>query len=404
MPSPLASQNDNAPAEPAGAATRLWVERLSLTNFRNYAHATIELGPEPVVLVGANGAGKTNLMEAVSLLAPGQGLRRAAFPDLARAGGDGAWAVAARIHTRQGQCDIGTGLSANTVGTRTGRVGRVVRIDGEARGSSGVLADYVDAVWVTPSMDGLFTGPASDRRRFLDRLVLCFDPAFRTLAGRFERAMQSRNRLLADGVRNASQFAGFEQVMAEAGTAIAAARVETVAALKSVVEDRKIRDPNSPFPWSTINLDGTLETALAEQAALDVEEAYAKKLAHGRERDRAASRTLEGPHRSDLGIGHGPKAMPARLCSTGEQKALLLGLVLAEAELIARRHDGAAPLLLLDEITAHLDIDRRASLFDEIVRLGAQAWMTGTDAAFFAAIRSRARMFEVAEGAVARIA
>ncbi len=380
---------------------RLWVERLTLTNFRNYASLSLELGPEPVVLVGNNGAGKTNLMEAVSLLAPGQGLRRSSFPDLARAAGNSNWAVAAHMHTRQGITDIGTGLSG-AAPTGSGRVGRIVRIDGESRGSSGLLAEYVDAVWVTPAMDGLFTGPASERRRFLDRLVLCFDPAFRTLAGRFERATQTRNRLLADGVRANAQLGGPERIMAEASAAIAAARVETVAALSSVIADRRERDPGSPFPWSTVRLVGTLETALAEAAAIDVEEAYVERLAAARERDRAAGRTLEGPHRSDLDVTHGPKDMPARLCSTGEQKSLLLGLVLAEAELIARRHDGAAPLILLDEITAHLDADRRAALFDEIVRLSAQAWMTGTDLHAFDGLRGRARLFLINDGKAVR--
>lgn len=395
-------QSDAVAVDASGASTTgelpttaLWVERLTLTDFRNYATAQIATGAEPVVLIGANGAGKTNLIEAVSLLAPGQGLRRAAFPDLARASGAGGWAVAARVNSRLGPADIGTGILAQARASG-GRVGRTVRVDGETRGSSGILADYVDIVWVTPAMDGLFTGPAAERRRFLDRLVLCFDPAFRALAGRFERAMQSRNRLLSDGIRDGSQLAGFEMVMAEAGTAIAAARVETVAALSAVIADRRARDEASPFPWSFVTLEGTLEQELTGTAAVDVEEAYALRLVRERERDRGAGRTLEGPHRTDLVLRHGPKDMPARLCSTGEQKSLLLGLVLAEAELIARRHDGAAPLLLLDEITAHLDCERRAALFAEILRLRTQAWMTGTDAEAFAALRGVARFFSVA--------
>lgn len=380
----------------------LWVERLSLTGFRNYQNLSLEIGPKPVVLVGANGAGKTNLLEAVSLLSPGQGLRRASFPDLARATPDskGTWAVSGLVHSRLGKAQIGTGLAepAHPGRTSPGRVGRTVRVDGETRRSSGILADYVDCVWVTPAMDGLFTGPAAERRRFLDRLVLCFDPAFRTLPGRFERAMQSRNRLLSDGVTQPAQFAAFERVMAETATAIAAARNETVAALASTIEARRKRDPASPFPWSIIALEGTLETELASAAALDVEEAYLRRLASNRERDRAAGRTLEGPHRSDLSVTHGPKTTPARLCSTGEQKSLLLGLTLAEAELIARRHDGAAPLVLLDEITAHLDEERRAALFAEILRLGAQAWMTGTDRSAFVALEGRATLLAVRDG------
>jgi len=379
------------------ATPRLWVERLTLTGFRNYGSAAIASGPEPNVLVGANGAGKTNLLEAVSLLAPGQGLRRAAFPDLARAGGDGSWSVAARVHTHAGALDIGTGLGP---GAAAGRAGRIVRIEGETVGS-GALADYVEAVWVTPAMDGLFTGAGSDRRRFLDRLILCFDPAHGKLAGRFERAMQSRNRLLADGVSDKAQLEGFELQMAEAGVAMAAARMEALQAMRVVIEERRARDPLSPFPWSTLALEGRLETALAEHPAVEIEDGYLRTLRSMRERDRAAGRTLEGPHRSDLAVGHGPKGMPARVCSTGEQKSLLLGLVLAHAELVRQRRDGAAPLLLLDEVTAHLDEDRRAALFSEVLALGAQAWMTGTDLRAFDALRGRARFHRVDEARVA---
>ncbi len=374
--------------------SRIWVERVQLTSFRNYAQALLEVGPQPVVLVGANGAGKTNFLEAISLLAPGTGLRRAAFADIARAGGDGAWAVAARLHARDGAHDVGTGLSP---GGAAERAGRIVRIDGSTA-SSGALADLVEIVWLTPAMDGLFTGPASERRRFLDRLILCFDSAHGTRANRFERAMQSRNRLLADGVCQNAQLAGFELQMAENGVAMAAARVEALAALTGVIAERRMRDAGSPFPWAALAIDGTLEAELASHAAIEVEETYAAQLAETRERDRAAGRTLAGPHRSDLVVEHGPKGMPARLSSTGEQKALLLGLVLAHAELIAARRDGYAPLLLLDEVTAHLDESRRAALFGEIHRLGAQAWMTGTDMAAFAALGAEAQRLTVGDG------
>lgn len=373
---------------------RLFVERLSLNQFRNYTASVIAPGAASIVLAGPNGAGKTNLLEAVSLLVPGQGLRRASYVDVARIGGNGSWAVAARVHTRHGLTDIGTGQQAPQPGIRPS-TGRIVRIDGEPQGGSGVLADYLEAVWLTPSMDGLFTGPASERRRFLDRLVLCFDPGFRTLASRFERATQSRNRLLADGVRDAAQLTSVELVMAEAGTAVAAARFLTITRLCAVIETRRARSAQSPFPWSQVRIGGTLEKELAEKPAVDVEDAYASRLAQSRERDRAAGRTLEGPHRSDLVVHHGPKQMPARLSSTGEQKALLIGLVLAEAELIAERHEGAGPLMLLDEITAHLDEHRRAALFQEILRLGGQAWMTGTDLDAFSALRGHAAFFEV---------
>jgi DNA replication and repair protein RecF len=372
----------------------LWVERLTLSNFRNYAQLAIEAGPEPQVLIGANGAGKTNLLEAVSLLAPGQGMRRAAYPDLARGTGDGGWAVAARTHTHAGPIDIGTGLLAENAASE--RAGRVVRVNGETA-SAGALADYVEVVWVTPAMDGLFTGPGSERRRFLDRLILCFDPGYRTVAARFERAMQQRNRLLADNVREASRFEGLELLMAETGVAIAAARAEAVAALAALMAERTARDPHSPFPAAALALEGALEADLERLPAVEVEDSYIQRLQAGRERDRAAGRTLDGPHRADLLVAHAPKGMPARLCSTGEQKALLIGLILAHAELVSRRRD-SAPILLLDEVTAHLDAERRAALFAEILRLGAQAWMTGTEAQAFAGLSGKARFWHVEDG------
>ena len=210
-------------------------------------------------------------------------------------------------------------------------------------------------------MDGLFTGPASERRRFLDRLILCFDHGYRTIAGRFERAMTSRNRLLADGVRDTAQLSGFELVMAETGIAVAAARLEAVTAMGKIVEKRRERDPNSAFPWSAFRLEGTIEDDLKRLSAVEAEDLCAT-LRETRERDRGAGRTLDGPHRSDLIVAHGPKALEARHSSTGEQKALLLGLVLAHAELLTERQEGAAPILLLDEITAHLDVHRRGAV------------------------------------------
>lgn len=379
----------------------IWVGRLALTNFRNYASAGLDLTPDPVVLLGANGAGKTNLLEAVSLLAPGQGLRRAPFSQLARIGGSGDWAVAARVHTPHGSVDIGTGrLPGHDAPEAASRTGRLVRIDGITQSGSGALADWVEMVWLTPAMDGLFTGPASERRAFLDRLTLCFDPGYRTRAGQFERAMRQRNRLLQDGVEDPARFAGLELIMAETGVATAAARAQAAAALEATIATRRTREPDSPFPWSRIALEGWIEQRLAGEPAVDVEDAYLAALRSGRERDRAASRALVGPHRTDVLVEHGPKAMPAALCSTGEQKALLIGLVLAHAELLAERRDGAAPLLLLDEIAAHLDVSRRAALFRELLRIGAQAWMTGTDRHAFSALENDARFLNVEEGCV----
>lgn len=369
---------------------RLWIERLVLANFRSYAALELALGPDPVVLTGANGTGKTNILEAVSLLAPGQGLRQAPLAELARVSGDGGWSVFARVNGGSGPVDIGTGMSPRTDGERAARL---VRIDGETQTGSGALADVIEMVWVTPATDGLFLGPAGERRRFLDRLILCFDPTHRTRLGHFERAMASRNRLLSEGVSDNARLEGLEIVMAETGIAIAAARAEAVSALATVIARRRERDPASPFPWSRVALDGAVERDLAQRPAVDVEDAYASRLAQVRERDRAAARALDGPHRSDLLVTHGPKDIAAHLCSTGEQKALLLGLVLAHAELVKERRDGVAPLLLLDEVTAHLDVARRAALFDELVRLATQAWLTGTDKSAFSALAGRAQFW-----------
>jgi DNA replication and repair protein RecF len=398
-------------------ANGLVVQRLALTDFRNHAATVLEAGPEPQVLVGENGAGKTAILEALSLLVPGQGLRRAPFADLARrasgpaperaeksTGGAGGWAVAARAQGRLGPVDLGTGQYAPGTAGEDRASRRIVRIDGEPQSGSGVLGDHLDIVWLIPAMDGLFTGPAGDRRRFLDRLVDTFDPVHGRLAGRYERAMQSRNRLLADGVRDRAQLEGFERQMAETGVAMAAARREVVALLAGLIAERRARAEGDAFPWAEVALDGTLEAELGEHPAVAVEDRYLTRLAATRERDRAAGRTLEGPHRSDLVVGHGPKAMAARLSSTGEQKALLVGLVLAEAELIGRRHDGAAPILLLDEIGAHLDPLRRAALFAEIGCLKAQAWLTGTDLATFEALQGWGRFWRVAEGSTAPFA
>jgi DNA replication and repair protein RecF len=398
-----------SPAEATGqgqsacrSGPRVWIERLQLTDFRNYRSLSLSVGPSPVVLTGANGSGKTNLLEAVSLLTSGQGLRRAPYPELARMGSP-RWAVAARLVTPGRSLDVGTGLAEEAdAGVRPGRTaGRIVRIDGANQPGSGVLGEHIDMLWLTPAMDGLFTGPASDRRRFLDRLIAGIDPSYRPLLGQFERAMQQRNRLLADDVRDGARFAGFERIMADAGVAIAAARAVAVAELSTAIVARRDAGIGTIFPWAELALVGTLEAALVEQPAIEVEDSYFASLGRERDRDRAAGRTLEGPHRSDLAVGHGPKELPAKVCSTGEQKALLIGLVLAHCDLVGRRREGAAPHQLIDEITAHLDPARRAALFEEIVVLGSQAWMSGTDPDAFSALGERAQFWCVEEGRLA---
>jgi DNA replication and repair protein RecF len=404
MPPPAASAAAPAGATPPHAAGQagqsVWIERLRLTNFRNYAELALSVGPGPVVLTGPNGAGKTNLMEAVSLLSPGQGLRRSPYAELTRLGAS-SWAVAGTLRTPQGPMSIGTGFDNRDA---AGRSGRVVRVDGESRSGSGALAGEIDILWLIPAMDGLFTGPAGERRRFLDRLIPSFDPGYRTRLGQFDRAMQHRNRLLAEDVREDARFAGLEREMAETGVAIAAARAAAVAELAATIAFRRDAAPASPFPWADLAIAGSLEADLAARPAVDVEDAYAATLRAARERDRAAGRTLDGPHRSDLIVGHGPKSMPASVCSTGEQKALLIGLVLAHADHIRRHREGRAPILLLDEIAAHLDPLRRAALFDGIVELGGQTWMTGTDPEGFSALLGRAQFHRVEEGRITQSA
>ena len=378
------------------ASACVWIERLQLTDFRSYATLDVALGPECVVLTGPNGAGKTNLMEAVSLLAPGQGLRRAAYGDMARAGGPGSWTVSALLRSGEESLRIGTSARARRADGEQG-VTRIVRIQGENRAPA-ALADHLEVLWLTPAMDGLFTGPASDRRRFLDKLIAGFEPAYRTRIGHFERAMRQRNKALAEDGTAGALLTGLELQMAELGVAIAAARRAAVAQLASTIAERTEASPRSPFPWATLELAGRLEDGLQLRAAVDVEDDYARALRNMRPRDRAAGRTLEGPHLTDLEVGHGPKAMPGRLCSTGEQKALLINLVLGHAVLLKARRSGAAPILLLDEIAAHLDSDRRGALFSELLTLGSQAWLTGTDPESFSPLKSMTKLVEIPIG------
>ncbi|WP_217575191.1 DNA replication/repair protein RecF [Mesorhizobium sp. GbtcB19] len=369
------------------------ISKLTLTNFRNYAALSLELAPGAVVLSGDNGAGKTNLLEAVSFLTPGRGLRRAPYADVAREGGDGGFALHARIGGPEGQVEIGTGISG---GDAAGEGGRRVRINGAPARSAEDMLEWLRVVWLTPAMDGLFPGPAADRRRFLDRLVLAIDPGHGQRALDYEKAMRGRNRLLTEGSRDGAWFDAIETQMAETGVAIAAARAELVRLLSAMID----RLPGSgPFPQADIGLAGDLETALGSAAAVDVEERYRAALANGRERDRAAGRTLDGPHRSDLVVRHRPKSMPAELCSTGEQKALLVGIVLSHARLTGEM-SGLTPVLLLDEIAAHLDAGRRAALFSILEELNCQAFMTGTDAALFSSLAGRAQFLTVDHGSV----
>lgn len=345
------------------------LSRLVLTDFRNHADITIEPGPGFVVLTGENGAGKTNILEAVSLLAPGRGLRRAALGEMARQGGSGGFGVAAVL---DGDVDIATGTQPAAPERR------IVRVQG-APAAATVLAEWLTILWLTPAMDRLFVEPPGERRRFLDRLTLALNPGHAVHANRYEAAMRARNRLLAEASDtgrpvDAEWLTALEAKMAEHGGAIDAARQDTVAALT----DRLAIQPEGPFARAGLTLEGWGASR----------EALAGDLARGRVRDAAAGRALAGPHRSDLAVVHRGKGQPAALCSTGEQKALLLGLILAHAELVAER-TGAPPILLLDEVAAHLDPTRRAALFDRLAGTG-QVWMTGTEEALFEGLGSAA--------------
>jgi DNA replication and repair protein RecF len=376
--------------------TSAFIRRLTLANFRSYHAAQIELaGPGPVVLTGANGAGKTNLIEAISLLAPGRGLRRATMEELAFSEGDGAWAVSAETEGMLGLATLGTGIDP-PVGEDSGST-RKCRVDRESVGSAAAFADHLRVVWLVPAMDPLFNGPASERRRFLDRLVLAVDAQHSSRVAALERSLRSRNRLLDDAHSDSHWLDAIEHETAEVAVAVAAARAETVDRLAGALAAARSSAPE--FPRAEIALDGWMEKLLPDHKAIEVEDRYRALLKANRARDAAAGRTLDGPHLSDLAVTHAGKGIAASDASTGEQKALLIRLVLAHAGLI-KEMTGFAPLLLLDEIVAHLDPARRAALYDALANLGAQVWMTGADSVAFGDIVGRAQMFEVRGGNV----
>lgn len=389
-----------APGEEITGRARVALSRLTLTDFRNYARARLDLDLRSVVLAGANGAGKTNILEAVSFLAPGRGLRRAKLGEVTRtdAGADGppagrSWAVAAEIDGPEGPVSLGTGLDPEP-GTVRDR--RVVRVDGQTEKAQAVLAEHVAVVWLTPQMDGLFIDGPGARRRFLDRLVYAADPAHAGRVSAYEQSMRERSRLLADHGpgADAAWLDALEATMAEKGMAVAWARRDMVGRLAAFIEAGA-----GPFPGAILGLVGGPEAWLDEMPALAAEEHLRSRLAAERRGDAADGRTRTGPHRTDLEVRHAAKKREAALCSTGEQKALLIALVLAHARMRAVER-GSCPVLLLDEVAAHLDQDRRIALFDLIDGLNAQAWMTGTDPELFSGMRDRAQFFEVVDGTI----
>ena len=384
----MLAEAQEARSSAGAAAQRVGVTRLALTDFRNYHEAKLTLGTESVVLTGPNGAGKTNLLEALSFLAPGRGLRGAKSTEIDRRPdlGDSGWAVAAVVATRNGAVRVGTGRDP------TASERRVVRIDGEPVRGQAALGERLGVVWLTPSMDRLFLDGPSGRRRFLDRLVLGLDPAHASRVSAYEQALRERSHLLRDGPADPAWLAALEEVMAEQGVAVAAGRRDIVQRL-----DRVCAEARGPFPRARLTLVGGVESWLEDVPALAAEARFAAALAANRQSDGQAGGAAIGPHRSDLAVSFAEKGIAAEFASTGEQKALLIAILLAHAAL-QQATRGEPPLLLLDEIAAHLDASRRAALFEALVRLDSQAWLTGTDAALFAPLRCNAQFLSVHDG------
>jgi DNA replication and repair protein RecF len=406
-PPPISTLAYSPDAATGAAPAVLAVRQLRLTDFRNYRQLRLDCAATSVVLVGANGAGKTNLLEALSFLVPGRGLRRARLDEVSRRpigrASDGeepeasSWAVAATLDTPEGRLTIGTGLEpARSEGSLPRRV---VRIDGRPAPSQTALGRHVAAVWLTPQLDRLFLDGAGERRRFLDRLVTALHPEHAGDVAAYENALRQRARLLADGRQGGNRdphwFTALEDTMARHGVALAAARADTVQRL-----DAAARLGVGPFPRASLAMAGEVDGWIAAMAALDVEDRLRAELGASRLRDAESGTTSCGPHRSDLKVRHLDLDLPAAEGSTGQQKALLVSIALAHARLVALSR-GRPPLLLLDEIAAHLDAERRGALFEEIVALGAQSWMTGTDAGLFEPLAGRAQILRVADGTIA---
>ena len=375
----------------------LAIRRLTLTEFRNYSSLRLATDAQLVALSGANGAGKTNVLEAISLLSSGRGLRGVTFDELARQGGSGGWAIAAEIDAEHGPVSLGTAWSGQTDAGEGGS--RQVVVDGEVQRGPGALGDHLRMLWLTPAQDRLFAGPGSDRRRFLDRMVTAFDPEHASRILVFEKVMRERNLLLEDTRPDPAWLSSLEAHMAEAAVAISAARLVGLEALQTHIGEAR---ETSSFPWAEVAVEGEIEALVAAKPAVQVEDEYRRILRDSRGLDRAAGRTLRGPHRSDLEVVHGPKRMAAGQCSTGEQKALLIGLVLAQARAV-KAGAGVPPILLLDEVAAHLDRARRKSLLEALAALGSQSWMTGTDAQLFEAMVETGAIFHVEDGRISEV-
>ncbi len=364
---------------------------IKLHNFRCYEKAILtDLLSGLIVLTGTNGAGKTNILEAISLLSPGRGLRGARVMEIQRnkPTAKSPWAVAVTLKNHYGdEIRLGTGLDPNS---REGAEKRSVRINGTNVKSQSKLADYLSCVWVTPQMDRLFLDSARERRKFLDRLIFTFDTGHSGRVTRYENALSSRSKLLRDGINDNSWLKALEQQMAETGIAIAAARLDFVERLQAACKGVE----NKYFPLAHIKVKGTIEELLENAPALEVEDAFTYQLKESRTRDSYTGGAATGVHKSDLSVIYASKDMPADQCSTGEQKALLIGLILAHAQLI-KAEKGEPPILLLDEVAAHLDDTRRKALYEILQNLGAQCWLTGTDLELFSTIKGKAQFFDI---------
>lgn len=369
------------------------VRRLIVSEFRSYRALDLAIEGRLIAFVGENGAGKTNLLEALSLFSVGRGLRRADLTEMAREGGSGGFAVSILLEHQGGEHRLGTALEP----AKAGGFERISRIDRNSVSSATAFADFMRVVWLTPALDGLFTGAPGERRRFLDRLVLAVDPSHGSRVNGLDKALRARNKLLEADRLDAAWLDAVEREVAELGVAVAIARQETVGRLQALILDT--RQEGDPFPWASLTLDGPLDRVIGTASALEIEDLYRGWLREQRLRDRAAGRTLIGPQASDLLVRHGPKDVAAERASTGEQKALLVGLILAHARLVASM-SGLVPCVLLDEVAAHLDPRRRAGLYEALDRLGAQVFMTGADPALFSDLPSASTVFAVTGGRV----
>ena len=403
----MAKQKTEADNANQGAffVPRASVARLSLSDFRCYESQRMEVGPGPVILSGPNGAGKTNVLEALSFLVPGRGLRGVKLAEISRRDPQSKepvnrpWAVAANLETKDGPRTVGTGREIHS-GARSEK--RVVHVDGGTMRSQSALGKILSAQWLTPQMDRLFLEGASARRRFLDRLVFGIDPGHAGRVSAYEHAMRERSHLLRHSQHDSGRMADpewlsvLEETMASRGVAVSAARIELATRLDQVAGQTA---QEGFFPGASLSVTGTLEDWLDGAPALEAEDRMRKSLEESRQGDRENGSPQIGPHRSDMAVSHLGSGQSAKLCSTGEQKALLISLILANTRLGAAQH-GSLPLLLLDEVAAHLDEARREALFAEILKLGVQAWMTGTDVGLFSTIKNEAQFFGVKDAVI----